>query len=149
MKIRTPHILLACIILFCMSFGFLFYDIFLNGIVNPILSYRSDPMALNTDKAAYHLGDSIKVEVNVCKNRDVSAEVHWSLVDSIIVDYPVHSSDKKPRCVDAWTEIGSVPKSLEISDGESVHVEGTVAYHLNDFNTRIYRLQSKPFKIIK
>lgn len=148
MKIRSHHILWILVIMFFAGFSYLFYEIFLDGVVNPVLEYRTDPMALNTDKPAYHPGDTIKVELNVCKKRNVAAEVHWSLVDSILVDFPSYDSAVSPSCIDSWTTIGTVPKGSVIGAEDLVHVEGWVTYRFNDFNTRVYRLRSKPFKVI-
>jgi len=147
MRIQIHHILWTLIILFFLSGGFLFYEVFLNGIINPVLEYKVDPMNLETDKKVYRAGDPILVHIVACKKRDVTANVHWSLVDGILIEFPPYESNTTPQCVDRWTKVGVVPKGGLLSNHENVYVEGWTAYHLNDFNTRIYRLRSQPFKI--
>lgn len=147
MTMKFHHILWILVVVFVLGFSYLFYEVFLNGVVNPVLKFNTDPMSMPTDKLSYKPGEIVSVEIDVCKKRNIEATAQWALVDGFLVDYPSYTISVEPSCIKVWHPIGEVPTGNFIQKNDVVHVEGWVKYKLNDFNTQVYRLRSKEFTI--
>ena len=145
----------AIIVFAAILFG---YWYFIDGVVNPVITFQSDPLMIATDKSVYHRGDVIYISFSYCKNRLIPASVSWRLVDGqIILFSPVEksiaigcygtqllssaNSSVKPY----FTGTVEIPMNIEPGIW---HLEGEVTYVVNPIKTQTSKRKTVEFEII-
>lgn len=103
-------------------------------------------LALQTDKATYHAGDTIYIINSVCKNRNYSAHSTWRLVNETIITFPDQGTKLSTTgCFkDKTFPIGVIPP---YSIPGLHHLEGTAAITVNQFRTIYYTFRSVDFDV--
>ena len=126
------------------------YWCFLDGNINPVIVYKSDSFALQTDKTVYHRGEVVYIQFSFCKYRRIPATVNWRLVDGQVIlfspiqkDIPIGCyGDDKPYL----TSTIRIPMNAPLGVW---HLEGTVFYVINPIKTQEQESKTMNFTIIE
>lgn len=105
-----------------------------------------DPLHLQTTKSEYRVGEMMAINISFCKNRTITSEYQWQLVDGILIFFPKGTSTLLPGCHSVVMDVAPVPNLIQ---GEEAHLEGLVTYRVNPLKTVEVELKTNTFKIIK
>jgi len=126
------------------------YWYFLDGVINPIYTYASDPMNVQTDKKEYHRGETIHLNYEFCKLRRIPAKVTWTLVDGQVVLFSPVVKDIALGCYGKdkpyWTGAVVIPENVPTGVW---HLEGMVEYQVNPVKTISSDRKTNEFTIIE
>lgn len=128
-----------------------FYNI--DGIyTNPPLTFKHDPLNIQTEKDVYNVGEVIRIKVNFCKRREGLGETRWSLIDGKILYIPTSGPRELPiGCYPKqgdYTLVDAVTIPLDYSLlGHKVHFEGVGTIYLSGGREVRYTYKTTEFII--
>ncbi len=121
----------------------------LDGVYfNKALVQMNDTMNLETDKAVYHRGDTVKVRLAYCKYRQYQAETTWRIINETVITFPAKSSGvanlgcyglDKPL----WAGVVTIPDYASFG---THHIEGQSVIHVN-VNDIYFNFKSQDFEV--
>ena len=123
---------------------FLSYLAFIDGVVlNKPITYNGN--VFTTDKQIYYVGDTVKVNIQFCKMRNLEGTVQWALVDTYIYYMPQIKSNVPVGCyTDKYFDAGFITKAIVPG---KYHFEGVRKFEVNPLRTVYYNYKTTDFEI--
>ena len=136
---RALYILIA---LAALAIGGLIYLYAFDG--DPPVVFTGDPGA--TDKAVYHVGDTVRVHREVCQANNIDGTLHWVLVGTKHV-YPLPDSARPhtPGCKSVDVSAFVVAPTME---SDVYYIDARIDFDVNPIRTRTVAWRSQEFEIV-
>lgn len=143
MKHHTHKLLIAMTILSLLGILWIIWATLIDGI------YMRRPLEvfgeIQTDKLDYARGETVYGLIKFCKNRNMTAEFQWTLIDSYMKVYAKRSGVTLPGCHETLMEIEAIP--LDQIRGDA-YFETEIVYKINAFNIVRIPIRTNVFNVI-
>lgn len=139
--------MVVCLSIIVIGGGFLLYLRFVDGIMINRPLVIEDSLNIKVLKESYRPGETVQAYMSFCKERNIVATVQWSLINTILTQYPSRPSSVQKGCHKNII-VNLEPIPMDALPGAH-YFEGTVTYEVNPLNTISYYLKTNSFQIIK
>jgi hypothetical protein len=140
------YILLFLIVWVVFGTAIIIYYQQIDGTWNPPITFKVDVNKLKTDKAVYHVGDTVSVYFSFCRHRPFSATTQWRLINDIEIPFAPSSFILPVECLDKYVTVGTIPPSVVLG---MHHLEGTTGAEINPLRVKYYNYKTADFNIVK
>lgn len=137
-----------------LMFGWMFYSMYLTyidgTIINPAITHYNDTKKLETDKATYKRGETVKVRFSYCKFRQYEAKVTWRIVNQTAINFPEKTSNVATvgcKGVDEpyWVPVAVIPETA--TPGPHV-LEAVNTLKVNSLRTIFIEFRTVEFQVL-
>lgn len=138
---------LASVILLAICYG-AWCDLIDGRLYNPVLEWgaRSQGPTHNTTQQVYHPGEMVYARVLFNKQRNVSGDLQWQLINHIVRQFPVRPGSLPIGVWDHIVPVEIIPNDIEPGD---YYFAGTVKYKVNWLSTVAYSIWTNKITVVR
>lgn len=138
MNHKTLSLIAALIIL--VGGSYFSYTVFLDGVyINP----PAKILSVTLQKTVYSPGEEIQGLIDLCNYRGMTPTIQWQMVDNTITIYTPHLLYSDEGCAQIPIDVTISTRKLP----DTYHLEGSISYKINYFNTVTYFIRTDDFEL--